>query len=113
MNRRGKQGAAEAATRSCPLWIVHAVRPPLPTDHDEAVPLIDSLDATRASAETESRDAALVVVGSRGRDRILGTVLGSASQTVRRHAHCPITVVRHDCATAAEPLTGLDHGRAS
>jgi nucleotide-binding universal stress UspA family protein len=39
-------------------------------------------------------DAGLVVVGSRGRGRIRRTLAGSVSESLFRHAHCPVMVVR-------------------
>ena len=36
----------------------------------------------------------LVVVGTRGRNRVERAVLGSVSDHVLRHAHCPVLVVR-------------------
>ena len=42
----------------------------------------------------QSIDAGLIVMGSRGQGRLRRALLGSVSESVVRHAHCPVTIVR-------------------
>nr|WSZ20204.1 universal stress protein [Streptomyces canus] len=51
----------------------------------------------------ESRGAALLVTGTRGRGGLAGALLGSVSLTVAGHAHCPMIVVRGDQDDRARP----------
>ena len=41
-----------------------------------------------------SREAELLVVGSRGRGGVTGLLLGSVSQHVSHHSRCPVVIVR-------------------
>ncbi|HUZ20246.1 MAG TPA: universal stress protein [Acidimicrobiales bacterium] len=42
----------------------------------------------------ESKTASLMVVGSRGHGEFVGMLLGSVSEFLTTHAHCPVVVVR-------------------
>jgi nucleotide-binding universal stress UspA family protein len=45
-----------------------------------------------------SKDASLLVVGSRGHGEFAGMLLGSVSEFLATHAKCPVVIVRHDDA---------------
>lgn len=60
-----------------------------------------------------SKDARLLVVGSRGLGAFSRGLLGSVSGSVARHAHCPVTVVHERGADHPDPdtrpvLVGVD-----
>ncbi|MHB9864159.1 universal stress protein [Streptomyces sp. YIM S03343] len=53
----------------------------------------------------EGRDAALLVVGTRGRSGVAELLLGSVSLTVASHADCPVVVLRGSHDNQAVPGT--------
>lgn len=82
---------------------------------DGAMRAGDTLDASRIQTQywlgspaaqivEASHDADLVVVGSRGRGRLTGGLLGSTSYAVAAHADCPVVVVRptHEATKATD-----------
>ena len=66
--------------------------------HLDGVEVTTEVDEGHASERlvTLSKDADLLVVGSRGHGGFMGLLLGSTTTHVVNHAECPVVVVRHD-----------------
>lgn len=65
-----------------------------------------------------SKDAELVVTGSRGSGRWPGRLLGSVSSALLRHAHCPVAIIHDEDPLMPHPaqapvLVGIDGSPAS
>ena len=56
--------------------------------------LIEGPEAPEIVGLAEGIGAGLIVMGSRGLGRIRRALMGSVSDSVMRHAHCPVLVVR-------------------
>jgi nucleotide-binding universal stress UspA family protein len=84
------EAAAAEAAESVVAGAVEQVRAEHPKIDLERR-LVHALDPSKALTET-SRDAGLLVVGSRGHGGFTGLLLGSTSQTLVHHAHCPVVI---------------------
>jgi nucleotide-binding universal stress UspA family protein len=65
-----------------------------------------------------SKEAQMVVVGSRGRGPLMRSLLGSVSSSLIRHAHCPVAVIHDEDPLMPHPaeapvLVGIDGSSVS
>ena len=84
--------------------------------HHPDLAVTSEVRAGRAAHELvkASLGAALVVVGARGHGPLAGKVLGSVSQQVVGHAHCPVVVVRRSAPLDDGPVVvGVDGSPAA
>ncbi len=73
-----------------------------------------SLEGSIAGGLVEaSRDAAMVVLGSRGLGTLSSAVLGSTVSHVASHAHCPVIVAQHGGDPQGPVVVGVDGSAAS
>jgi nucleotide-binding universal stress UspA family protein len=78
-SRRALEGAIEKAISGAPrVQVIRVV------EEGEPAPTLVQ----------RSKDAALLVVGSRGHSAFVGMLIGSVSQYCVTHAHCPVVVLR-------------------
>jgi nucleotide-binding universal stress UspA family protein len=80
--------------REAETELARTIKETLP--HPDAVNLRAELVRGNATEVllAEAEGAELLVVGSRGRGELTGMVLGSVSQFLVAHAHCPVVVIR-------------------
>lgn len=88
---------------------------------DEVDPTIEMTPLLHEGSPSEylitvSADADLIVLGSHGDGSLAGAVLGSISQSVAAHAHCPVVVINLHSPAHATPrpviVVGVSPSRA-
>lgn len=87
----------ETRTRAFRLGdeLLARIREPLAAAHPGLTITAEVAEIGAAEALVErSKDARLVVTGSRGHGGFAGLMLGSVSLKVATHAHCPVVIVR-------------------
>jgi nucleotide-binding universal stress UspA family protein len=84
---------------NAPKASAQAVLEGLVAELEERTPAVDVTSAMEEGNPVEvlierSKECDLLVVGSRGHGGFAGMLLGSVSQHLVAHAHCPVVVVR-------------------
>jgi len=82
--------------------VMDVVRSAIADDRALETRLVEGEPAERLLEAAQEEGAAFLVVGSRGRGALAGSVLGSVSQALVRTATCPLVVVPPDASPLGE-----------
>jgi nucleotide-binding universal stress UspA family protein len=97
--------------RAAHLWVLVQAENRVHETHPELALVTELAHQSPAGALVEaSREADLLVVGTRGRGGFAGLTLGSVSLRVAAHSHCPVILLRspgHEAARSGEIVLGM------
>jgi len=88
----------DALEKASKEFLIETVSAVAPTPAVPLLPLVAEGDAAEALV-TASKDANLLVLGTRGRSRLAGLLLGSVSQVCAAAAECPVVLVKQPSST--------------
>jgi nucleotide-binding universal stress UspA family protein len=109
-------GAVDEPARAAHVWLLtqteHRVREAHP-----GLPVVTELvrQSPAGALVAASREADLLVVGTRGRGGFAGLPLGSVSLRVVAHSHCPVVLLRSpgdEAHGSGDVVLGMEHGES-
>jgi nucleotide-binding universal stress UspA family protein len=83
----------EALEKASKEFLIDKISEVAPKPAVPLLPLVAEGDAAEALI-TASKDASLLVLGTRGRSRLAGLLVGSVSQVCAAAARCPVVLVK-------------------
>lgn len=84
----------EAEFREAALALLEEAKNLLPAERSPKATLLEGSPGSKLSGYAQSSGCDLIVIGHRGLNGLERLFLGSVSEYVLRHAHCPVLIVK-------------------